>query len=138
MGYKYKECKKGIYKDGHEISDIIRYCQEEFIPILDELKPYIVQWRLDSNRKPVIVLAENLPSGRKPIVLVTYDESTFDSNNARGYVWMKDCEPLIQKKTREKEIIVSHFVTRGGHLQTPELLPIDTLPTSSLPVEDNH
>ncbi|KAG0643999.1 hypothetical protein HOY80DRAFT_879271 [Tuber brumale] len=85
-----------------------------------------------------MILPKNLPAGKKPIVLVTYDELTFDSNDVRGYVWMKYGEPPICKKTHGKRIIVSHFVIPRGYLRASESLLINTLPALGLTVEDNH
>jgi len=137
MGYKYKQCKKGMYKDGHDRADVVSYRQEEFLPALNSLTPFIVQWQLDSTGKPVIVFPESLPEGQRPIILVTHDESTFDSNDGRGYVWMKDGEPPTRKKNRGKGIIVSHFVTPGGHLRAPETLPVDSMPVFGLSPEQD-
>jgi len=137
IGYKYKECKKGVYKDGHERADVVTYRQDVFLPALEDLEPYLVHWRLDDNGKPIMVLPEGLPPGQKPIVLVTHDESTFDSNEGRGYGWMKDGEPPIRKKSRGKGIMVSHFVTQGGHLAAPSSLPVDLMPTFGLDPEEN-
>ena len=64
LGYKYKECKKGVYKDGHERCDVISYRQNEFLPTLDRLKPFMVQWKLDENGTPVMVYPQNLPAGQ--------------------------------------------------------------------------
>ena len=136
LGYKYKEVKKGIYKDGHEREDVVTYRQQEFLPILEDLKPFMVTWELDAEGKPQMIYPQDLPLGQRPIVLVTHDESTFDSNDGRRYVWMKEGEPPLRKKTRGKGIMVSEFVTAGGRLKAPEWLPIENLPNFGL-TEDN-
>ncbi|KAG0639784.1 hypothetical protein HOY80DRAFT_1072166 [Tuber brumale] len=132
LGYKYKEVKKGVYRDGHKQEDVVAYRQNEFLPALDHLKPFMVKWELDIDSKPVLIFPKGLPEGQKPIVLVTHDESTFDSNDGRGYAWMKDVEPLLRKMSCGKGIIVSEFLSAGGWLQAPSWLSIEDLPSFGL------
>lgn len=132
LGYRYKEVKKGIYKDGHEREDVVTYRQEVFIPALEELKPFMVRWQVADNGILEMIVPDNLPPGQRPIILVTHDESTFDSNDGRRYAWMKEGEPPLRKKSRGKGIMVSDFVTPGGRLQAPDWMPVEALPDYGL------
>jgi len=137
LGYRYKECRKGVYKDGHERPDVISYRQDHFLPTLSRLKPFMVQWQIDENGKPIMVYPQDLPPGQRPIVLITHDESTFEANDSRRYIWMKEGEPPIRRKGRGKGIMVSHFVSAGGHLKAPDWIPIGDLPTFGMTEEPN-
>ena len=85
LGYKYNDIKKGFYWDGHEHEDVVTYGHSEFLPALDHLKSYMVKWELDIDRNPSIIFPRNLHAGQRPIVLVTHNEFTLDSNERRGY-----------------------------------------------------
>ena len=50
---------------------------------------------------------------------------------------MKEGEPPIRRKERAKGIMVSHFVTAGGHLRAPDWIPSRDLPTFGMTEEPN-
>ena len=137
LGYKYKEVKKGIYKDGHERQDVVSYRQDQFLPALDALKPYMVKWELDASGRLIMIYPEYLPAGQRPIVLVTHDESTFDSNDGRKYTWMKEGEQPLRKKSRGKGLMVSEFITSGGRLKAPDCISAGDLPGFGLTPESD-
>lgn len=55
-----------------------------------------------------------------PLVLITYDEPTFNASDGKRRLWMKKDRPPVWQKGRGKEIMVSGFHTPGGWLQVPE------------------
>jgi hypothetical protein len=64
--FKWRDVKKGVYKDGHERPDVLRYRQESFLPRFAELEPTFVQWTFSElETKPdagyTLVDPENLP-----------------------------------------------------------------------------
>jgi hypothetical protein len=123
MGYKLQDVRKGVYKDGHERVDVVEYRQEQFLPALKELENRMVRWELiESNggEELRMVYPTNLPVGVKPIVLIVHDESTFNANDGRSKIWIKDDHIPLKKKSRGKGIMVSDFLTPGGRLQVPE------------------
>ena len=87
----------------------------------------MVCWELTDTGNLIMILPVNLPAGQRRIVLVTHDESTFNSHDRLHYAWMKDGEPPLRKKSRGKGIIVSDFVTPGGRLQVPDWIPAEEL-----------
>ena len=137
LGYSYKEVKKGVYKDGHEREDIISYHQNQFLPTLQALKPFMVSWKQseNGNLEVVMVPPESLPAYQRAIVVVTHDESTFDSNDGRARVWVKDGGAPLRKKSRGKGIMVSDFLFQGGRLRAPHWLPTGDLPNFGLSPE---
>ena len=63
-----------------------------------------------------MVIPQNLPHGQKPLVPVTHDESTFNSNYGKRQPWMKDGKQPLRPNDRAKGLMVSDFVTPGGRL----------------------
>ena len=123
MGYKFCDVRKGVYKDGHERPDIVQYRQEIFLPALKGLEDRMVYWKLittDEGESLQIKYPTDLPSGVKPIVLVVHDESTFNANDGRSKIWIKDDQMPLKKKTRGKGIMVSDFLIPGGRLRASE------------------
>ncbi|KAG0641139.1 hypothetical protein HOY80DRAFT_1039955 [Tuber brumale] len=44
LGYKWKEVRKEVYKDGHERDDVIAYYNEVFLPSLRALNSRLMVW----------------------------------------------------------------------------------------------
>ena len=44
LGFYKSELKKGVYVDGHEQEDVVKYRQEVFLPLIAELDLYIRQY----------------------------------------------------------------------------------------------
>jgi hypothetical protein len=36
--------KKGVYMDGHERADVVKYCQEVFLPLMVKYKAWMVHF----------------------------------------------------------------------------------------------
>ena len=76
MGWHYGKQKRGMYIDGHEREDVIKY-REEFIGRWKEFEKQMVLYDNDGN-------ISNIPAGfpvtqGQPfkLMLLTHDESTF-------------------------------------------------------------
>jgi len=90
LGWNWKEVRKAIYKDGHEHSDVQDYRQNVFLPRMAAYKARLVEW--DDNLQPIM---QELGEGVKPLVFITHDESTFNSNDGRKRIWIhEDKSPL--------------------------------------------
>ena len=123
MGYKFRDVRKGVYKDGHERADVVSYRQAQFLPALQGLEHRMVRWELvnsNGNEELQIVYPSNLPSGVSPVVLIVHDESTFNANDGRCKIWVKEDHIPLKKKTRGKGIIVSDFLIPGERLCIPD------------------
>ncbi len=60
--------------------------------------------------------------GKRPIVIVTHDESFFDAHDGKHQPWIhSNCIPLL-KKSKGKSIMVSGFATGLGFLEAPNTL----------------
>ncbi len=61
----------------------------------------------------------NLSENEKPLVLVTHDESIFNSNNGKRRIWMENGKQPLCLKGRGKRIMASEFLTPSGRLKVP-------------------
>jgi len=130
MGYKYKDMRKGVYKDSHEPEDVIQYRQEVFLPTLRALENRIVCWELvDTPNGETLktIYPANLSAGVRPIVPIVHDETTFNANDGCNKVWIKEDHTLLKNKSRGKGIMVSDFLFPGGRLQVPSSTIIPSL-----------
>ncbi|KAF8417258.1 hypothetical protein EV426DRAFT_703179 [Tirmania nivea] len=89
LGFRWKDVRKGVYVDGHERDDVVAYRQNIFLPQIDEIQSSgsLRQWDEDGNIIPVYL---PLPLGEKEKILVTHDESTFNANDGKRQMWVKD------------------------------------------------
>ena len=108
MGFFYKDVKKGVYVDGHEREDVKKYRNEVFIPTWKNASRRFLLFKEDGSWET----PPNLQPGEKPLVLVTHDESTFNANDGKRRLWMKENEQPLRPKGKGKGIMVSAFL--GG------------------------
>ncbi|KAG0130835.1 hypothetical protein HOY82DRAFT_608717 [Tuber indicum] len=87
LGFKWKEVRKGVYKDGHEREDVIQYRKEVFILFLKDLSSHLMLWDEDLNPKPT---KELVTGAEQPVIIVTQDECTFNSNDGKRFIWTHD------------------------------------------------
>ena len=69
-----KECKKGVYVDGHEREDVVRDRQERFLPEMEKIMEECVGVREDENGIISIVNED------APWILVSVDQKAHKSN----------------------------------------------------------
>lgn len=55
LGFEYKDIRKNVFIDGHERSDVVED-QNKFLTKMEELKPYMVEFKEDGKMK-----TKNLP-----------------------------------------------------------------------------
>ncbi len=65
----------------------------------------------------------NLSKNEKPLVLVTHDKSTFNSNDRKRRIWMENGKQPLRPKGRGKRIMASEFLTPGDRLKIPNSVP---------------
>ena len=72
------------------------------------------------------VIPADLKPGEKKIVLLTHDESCFDSHDGKRSIWLEGEKKSLRPKGSGRSIMVSQFLCQcHGHMQftlTPELL----------------
>ena len=95
--------RKGVYKDGHERADVVKFRQEYFLPTLKAVENRMVKWELintNEGEELQMVFSINLLMGVKPIVLLVHDESTFNANDGQSKILIKDDRIPLKKISR--------------------------------------
>ena len=112
LGWNWKEVKKGVYQDGHERADVKSYRQDVFLPRMQRLQSQMVEWDEGLN-----VIEKSYESGSRPLVFITHDECTFNSNDGRKKIWIHEDHAPIRKKGRGQGLhVLSDFLTPVGRL----------------------
>lgn len=119
LGLHYHTVSKNVYIDGHERQDVVEYRQKHFLPT----------WASLGRR--MVIFAENgswtmpvdLKEGKKPLVLVTHDESTFNANDGKRRIWKEKRKSPLRPKRRGKGIMASEFLTPVRRLRVPDTVP---------------
>ena len=109
--FEYKDVKKDVVVDEHERPDVVED-RERFLKTMKELEPYRVEFEEDSTMK-----VKNYPlnckvrgNERRPIIVITYDESTFSSNDGIRKTWTRIGNTFLRPKSHGQEIMVSEFL----------------------------
>ena len=113
LGWNWKEVKKGVYQDGHERADGKSYRQNIFLPRMESLQPKMIEWDQDLN-----MIEKSYEIGSRPLVFITHDECTFNSNDGRKKIWIHEDHAPICKKGRGQGLHVSDFLTPVGRLNS--------------------
>ncbi|RPA79191.1 hypothetical protein BJ508DRAFT_363381 [Ascobolus immersus RN42] len=120
LGYSWKDIRKGVYIDGHEREDVVEY-RAKFVEQMQNIFDSGLLVRLDEETGEVIMpKPENIPNGRKPIMLFTHDESTFNANDGIRSAWLLKGHQILRPKARGKGIMVSDVITQIGRLVVPD------------------
>ena len=107
LGFNPTSTKMGVYIDGHERQDVVEY-RKLFLRKLEIL---------ESTHAPAPRVSDepdsSLTSALKRLILLYHDESTFHSNDDRGWVWSQQIKP----KGQGRGIMVSDFIDEhNGYL----------------------
>ncbi|RIA94996.1 hypothetical protein C1645_734360 [Glomus cerebriforme] len=105
LGLVSQSRKKGIYFDGHEREDVIKY-RKEFLDkmlIYEMFMPTFEEENMEQ-KDPILLPNEKLH------IFITYDEYLFYVNDDRPIVWAPIDEPLLRKKGQGKSIMISDFL----------------------------
>ena len=111
LGYQYTYIKKGVFLDGHERPDVVEY-RAQFLKKVEALGPYLVKFRDDGSMKEKVYPSDCAVNGpnKRPVILITYDESIFSANDGRHQAWLKKDDAFLRPKRKGKGIIVSDFL----------------------------
>lgn len=122
LGFEYKDVKKDVFIDGHERADVVED-RTRFIRMMEELKPFIVEFEADGNMKP-----KEYPPGcavggneRRLIIVITHDECTFSANDGKRRAWAQPGNSFLRPKGRGQGIMVSEFLLPFGRLNLSSL-----------------
>ena len=83
LGWRQTVVRKGVYMDGHERDDVVKYRQEVFLPAIAKYEA-----RMNRYEGPDLKKVEpNLKPGEKRVVGVWHDESCFHGNEEVRSLW---------------------------------------------------
>jgi hypothetical protein len=106
LGWRYTQVKKGVYMDGHEQADVVKYRQEEFLPLMAKFEARMAHYE----GPELMRVAPTLQPGEREIIPNFHDESTFHANEEVRSVWLQKGEQPLRKKGRGRLIHVSAFI----------------------------
>ena len=138
MGFTWGDIKKGIFLDGHEREDVVEY-RKIFVDTMHALLPYMVEFHVNGTIKP-----KEYPEdcrvggpGRRPVILITHDESIFSANDGRHQTWIKENGTYLRPKGKGKGIMVSDFLLPWARLNLNSLSKErqEELVSSGVPLE---
>jgi hypothetical protein len=124
LEWRYGRTKKGMYVDGHEREDVVKYREE-----------FIARWKEYSKRFVTVDrtgAVDSTPTGFADIpanqgrcfrlILVTHDESTFYANDRRKTKWSHSSTTAVaERKGEGQSIMISDFLTiEWGRLKDGE------------------
>jgi len=112
LQWQYGQPQKGMYMDGHERKDVVKY-RQAFIERWKQYEKPFHLWDNDGNPLP---LPDGFPvpgaMGRFCLILVTHDESTFFQNDLNKSRWShKGVKPTPSSKGDGQSLMVSDFLT---------------------------
>ena len=106
LGLRFGKFCQGLYTDGHERDDVVRY-RTEFLQRMSQYERRMLQYSgnfMEEETNP------QLREGERRLVLVTHDESCFGSNDGRNFVWIDDNNRQIRPKGNGRSVMVSAFL----------------------------
>lgn len=119
LGFRWRVEKKGMYSDGHEREDVVKYRQDVFLPQYLELNERAAQF--DEEGK-LIPRQFPIAPGTKEVMFHHHDESTFFANDRRKLRWIHSTEsPKPYAKGDGQSVMVADFVSSAiGWLRSPD------------------
>ncbi|KAF9007327.1 hypothetical protein BDZ89DRAFT_1231838 [Hymenopellis radicata] len=111
LGFRRTVFRKGVYVDGHERPDVVKYRDEEFLPTMAKYERRMTQYELRDG--VLVAVPPTLAPGEKEIIAQFHDESSFHANEYMSSAWLTHGQQKLQKKTRGRLIHVSDFVNEA-------------------------
>jgi len=90
LGWRNKLLWKGVYMDGHERPDVVKYHNESFLPDMELHQKRMVRW--EPQESELVRINPVLEPGEKRIIALFQDKSSFHVNEYKRTIW---CVPLI-------------------------------------------
>lgn len=113
FGFRWGEDPKGQYVDGHEREDVVKYRNEQFIPIWTEMEKRMGWY----DSKSMEYHAPAIEQGGRIIMVWFHDESMFYANDRRLTRWVHNGETAQPyAKGEGASIMVADFVGIEGWL----------------------
>jgi hypothetical protein len=109
LGWRLTRIQKGVYMDGHEREDVVKYRNEVFLPRMKEYEARMTHYVLEgTDLQPI---EPELQAGQKKIIPLFHDESCFHANEHKSTAWSVDfklnfVQPLINDRLQRGETIL--------------------------------
>jgi hypothetical protein len=85
LGWRNRLLQKGVYMDGHERLDVVKYCMDTFLPLMESYQKRMVKWEPQGSELVYSKLV--LGPDEKWIIAVFQDESCFHVNEYKRTIW---------------------------------------------------
>ena len=101
-GFRYMSHKKGLYFDGHDHPDVVAYRQNYFLPVMKEIKLWLVHYVIGNVHEELVTqgtmpwLHQNFVE--RHVVLCPQDEMTGQANDAQEKSWVLGEHHPLRKK----------------------------------------
>jgi hypothetical protein len=92
--------------DGHEREDVIKYCNEVFLPAMAKFEEWMTKFEGPELRK----VGPTLREGEKEVIPQFHDKSCLSVNDYKAKVWLGPGQTILQKKGQGHLIHVSEFI----------------------------
>ncbi len=83
LGYRHVQFRKGVYMDGHERPDVVKYRNDEFLPRMLELERRMTHFQ----GPQLIRQPPNLSEGEKEVITLYHDECCFHAYDFKKSGW---------------------------------------------------
>ena len=106
LGLRFGKFMKGLYNDGHERDDIMRY-RIGFLERMSSYEKRMITYIGDFMETSI---SPEVADNEKTLILVTHDESCFGSNDGRRFCWIDENNRQIRPKGNGQSVMVSAFL----------------------------
>ncbi|KIK01756.1 hypothetical protein K443DRAFT_122247 [Laccaria amethystina LaAM-08-1] len=108
-GFRYISYKKGFYFDGHDRPDVVKYRQEEFLPIMKFHARRLIRFVIgDVDKEDLSIPPENYVERR--LVLCVHDEMTAQAHDSPVKSWVFEDQHSLRKKGAGRGIHQSNII----------------------------
>ncbi len=95
-GFRYISYRKGLYFDGHDRPDVLKYRNEKFLPTMAALRHRLIRYVVGDIDTVLVDSQRNFVE--RILVLVAHDEMASQSNDTHDKSWVLGDEHQLRKK----------------------------------------
>ncbi|KAF8585146.1 hypothetical protein K439DRAFT_1344160, partial [Ramaria rubella] len=106
LGWTRTTLRKGVYMDGHEREDVVKYQNDIFLPAMAKFEKRMIRFE---GLKLKQVEPTLLP-GERILIAEFHDESCCQQNEFKTSAWVQKGEQILQKKGQGRLIHISDFI----------------------------
>ncbi|KXN90727.1 Isoleucine--tRNA ligase, cytoplasmic [Leucoagaricus sp. SymC.cos] len=99
LGWWMSVVRKGVYMDGHEQADVVKYQQEIFLPKLAGLECQIACYVPNPETGKLERVEPDLAPGEKEIIPLWQDETCCQANEHASSAWLREDQQPLQWNT---------------------------------------